>query len=988
MKYTFLFFLLSLVLFPAFNSIQAQPARGYGFPINDRAIQPPDTNMVLISKVWRGRQYGAFWEYPNLIDWLLDQQTLADTAAAIRSDLSGGGASLPSGSPAEVITYDGNSTARTKYIGNAWNLPAKGIVAHIGDSNTNGRPGYRDAVNEEFVCSTCVLKGWTSYNVGQNGSTLDGWVNSIGTASHKDSLLYDFGPAGSDAAYQYAPGANVWRAVNGDTSGRKPDFIIISLGTNDIRNAQNRNDIGSYSDLKSNLDALVNFYLDTTDYNILLAIPQPVAFTPSGGFDGEWTDQAEADAYSDTLRQVYNTWQRAHPRVQVYDSQEDIFGFSVDDVTTDAQDAITGADLMADILHPTPLGYRRKIQGIAKQIAPAYFRPSRRVYSLPEDAYKNAVWGRIYRSRSSRSAQSLLELETTPMGRVEGRNFVIDEGTGRTEDKFIHESANLAGLEAIYQELRDLASDSPDTTYLYFLVSGNTYKATNVTFNQYIDATASVPGWAQFTFAGISATESAGPVLIYIKSQNKIPLSPAPSTLNSLSDVDAASPANNEALVYNSGSGNWENTAVPSGTGLAGRPAYWNTTTTISAIDDSHISGSGFAIGGTTTNGLLNVHNAASGTTIAGNKPTLFLQQDRNFRAIQIQANVNADQIYAQRSSGNGWFINTDINTGQGRGINIDLDDTGTYLFNTDTYGLQIDVRDGIDQDWLYGAYIRADKTRTSVGTNDGHTAGLEVRARSSIATVGESWVARFIAETGTTTNVLISSPSGATAPALQVSSNGGTRFQVIGNGEIDVDAPVLDDADSPGNAGQVLLSQGSALADAPLWDSLQNAAVLNPYGGQNDLGGVLDSVYLYTLNRPYGELFNTQANGNTIAITAATPQLINGTNGGNLNSFTHSAGRLTYNGGGGTITVLVNVSLSGSFSVAASDIDIQVYKNGGAAANLQSFQTMTLATDIETISVSGIVKLSNGDYLELFADSTASGTLSIESLDFSIIQI
>ena len=121
----------------------------------------------------------------------------------------------------------------------------------------------------------------------------------------------------------------MWRPITGDSIGQVANIVSISLGTNDIRNDINRANIGDFASLTEHLDAIVNFYLDNTQFNILLSIPQPVGFTASGGFDGEWTDQAEADAYADTLRQVYLAWEDVHPRVMVYDFQEDVSGYIV-----------------------------------------------------------------------------------------------------------------------------------------------------------------------------------------------------------------------------------------------------------------------------------------------------------------------------------------------------------------------------------------------------------------------------------------------------------------------------------------------------------------------------------------------------------------------------------------------------------------------------------------------------------------------------------
>lgn len=66
----YVFFLFFFLL--ALTALAQRPRPGYGFPINDRALTPPDTNMVLVSKPLRPgvAQPGAFWEYPSLLSWV------------------------------------------------------------------------------------------------------------------------------------------------------------------------------------------------------------------------------------------------------------------------------------------------------------------------------------------------------------------------------------------------------------------------------------------------------------------------------------------------------------------------------------------------------------------------------------------------------------------------------------------------------------------------------------------------------------------------------------------------------------------------------------------------------------------------------------------------------------------------------------------------------------------------------------------------------
>lgn len=76
MKYIFSlsFFLIALSVSAQIDAnypTAGERRSGYGFPVTPRrGFTPPDTGMVLYTKIWRGKQAGAFWEYPSLIPGL------------------------------------------------------------------------------------------------------------------------------------------------------------------------------------------------------------------------------------------------------------------------------------------------------------------------------------------------------------------------------------------------------------------------------------------------------------------------------------------------------------------------------------------------------------------------------------------------------------------------------------------------------------------------------------------------------------------------------------------------------------------------------------------------------------------------------------------------------------------------------------------------------------------------------------------------------
>jgi len=718
------------------------------------------------------------------------------------------GSGLPLGSPNKFVSYSRDGEGLAEYIGTSRQSTARGdTIVWVGDSNFNGRPGHRTAYEAHLFCDECPMSGITSYNIGKNGSTLDGWVNGIRTTSFQDSILADFTTTSNPT------NANIWRVKNGDITGAKPGLVFISLGTNDIRNDANRASIGTESELRANLDTLVNFLLDSTAVNVSLWIPPPIGHIDDGSFPTEFTDSTEAAAYSAILRKVYLEWQGVHPRVDVYDTHADIFGTSLGTVANGPTDPAGTALLFDDNLHPSTIGFIRRIQGFIKQIDPGADIATRKTYVIPKEFYQEAKWGRVFYMRTNRTSNSLLELEANVQASLLGNDYTLNnQDSGPAKQIIDNESNTFFGAEPIYQEILWLSTNDPDTTFIYFLKSGNQYAATSINHNQYV---AGPPDWFQMTFNGASITEEAGPVLIYHKKTASIPFgSAAGGEVNTAANTGAGegvfaqkigTELQFKSLIAGTGmniSSNADEITITSTGGGGGIPytgatdnlTYWASGDSLSYVPRTYMGDDGYTFGNTTAgSGYFTIRNDV---TNGQDKNALYIQQQRTFPAISINSNVNANGLEFIKSSGTGTLQRMTLGTAQGRGIDIDIDDTGTYLYNSDTYGARFDVNVSVDQPAGYGVWARATKNRSTVGSNTDYAVAVKGITNAGTMPGDKGYCFWANAQSDNVIPFFAETTAGHTSDLIHIKVNSIEAFAI----EADGDAVITGDALVSGN--------------------------------------------------------------------------------------------------------------------------------------------------------------------------------------------
>jgi hypothetical protein len=126
------------------------------------------------------------------------------------------------------------------------------------------------------------------------------------------------------------------------------------------------------------------------------------------------------------------------------------------------------------------------------------------------------------------------------------------------------------------------------------------------------------------------------------------------------------------------------------------------------------------------------------------------------------------------------------------------------------------------------------------------------------------------------------------------------------------------------------------------------------------------------------GEMFITAADPDTISITASTPAEGTDWTAGILQDFTYSAGRLTYTGAD-TIHVSVHASVSFSHSVNSSTIFGWVYQNGSQVTKSGFERLIGNGGDIGNAGSTCLLQLVQNDYIELFFDSSDTGSMIIK---------
>lgn len=385
---------------------------------------------------------------------------------------------------------------------------ARGVMVHIGDSNTNGRPGWRSAYEHEWLAAGGIYEGWTSYNIGQNGSTLANWA-TVEVANADNPSYSSLPPADYNNVTNPGAGA-LARAINAN-----PDLIVLSLGTNDENSPSNRATIGTEASLRTNLALLVNFLLDRTHSSIILRMPQPFAHEDFLGVT-QWVNAAEAQEASRRVRQVYGEWVGRNGRVIVYDSHTALFGLSCDNKAVNAQDPYGGGSLIADSLHPNDLGYRRIAQQIAMQLTASYPRTPNIVQNLPRIC-ESAFWAVslfVPGSAIVSGTSVTVNVDIAPANVIALESSFTAGGSPTTRpvaQKHLIEAFERAGNLTAFREL--MAVPKKGKVFAYSHATGTTTALTDYSLAQIV--TAVTPHYAQITFQSASMAGFGGGVVTF-----------------------------------------------------------------------------------------------------------------------------------------------------------------------------------------------------------------------------------------------------------------------------------------------------------------------------------------------------------------------------------------------------------------------------------------------------------------------------------------
>lgn len=135
-----------------------------------------------------------------------------------------------------------------------------------------------------------------------------------------------------------------------------------------------------------------------------------------------------------------------------------------------------------------------------------------------------------------------------------------------------------------------------------------------------------------------------------------------------------------------------------------------------------------------------------------------------------------------------------------------------------------------------------------------------------------------------------------------------------------------------------------------------------------------------------FGEM-NFQGNSTPTTFSAiSTPVKIVGTyNAGELQNFTHSAGRLTCTASGSN-TYDIKVATTGSLSFASDSVTIFIALNGSVIAqSAQSVNLDGISPSFKSISLQKLVTLATNDYIEVWVQNNTS-TSSVTHQDISLI--
>ena len=176
-----------------------------------------------------------------------------------------------------------------------------------------------------------------------------------------------------------------------------------------------------------------------------------------------------------------------------------------------------------------------------------------------------------------------------------------------------------------------------------------------------------------------------------------------------------------------------------------------------------------------------------SGATSAGNG--LRISQSRSGSMIYLNGTASGTNGIFMDMDGTGDGITMQLDNAQIKnGIISTMNRTDSYLYNSETHGLKVDIKHNLDNPLIRGGYIRAFNGRTTTGTNPATVKGLEVRAghgNASAISIGLDVVSESVS---TITGRFVGASS-QTADILQAHVGGvGVKFSITGTGEVVAD--------------------------------------------------------------------------------------------------------------------------------------------------------------------------------------------------------
>jgi len=139
--------------------------------------------------------------------------------------------------------------------------------------------------------------------------------------------------------------------------------------------------------------------------------------------------------------------------------------------------------------------------------------------------------------------------------------------------------------------------------------------------------------------------------------------------------------------------------------------------------------------------------------------------------------------------------------------------------------------------------------------------------------------------------------------------------------------------------------------------------------------------------NHSRAELYNDKTGAIIQTVVANTPEQLLSLTQGLMNDFTESGDTLYYNSNHTKIFNL-NCSAQWSSDQAASINKMYVYLNDVEVVKFYAEHAITLADDIYSAGMSGLIQLSTGDEITIYIESDSSGDMEIKHINFSLSEL